>query len=433
LTDKIAIRVKNLGKKYSLGGPQEKYHTLRDAITNSLKAPIKIFHKAPPVEGFWALKDVSFEVEQGEVVGIIGRNGAGKSTLLKILSRITLPTEGSVDLYGRVGSLLEVGTGFHPELTGRENIYLSGSILGMKRREIDAKLDDIVKFSEIEKFLDTPVKRYSSGMYVRLAFAVAAHLDPEILVVDEVLAVGDAQFQKKCLGKMGDVAKEGRTVLFVSHNMAAMRQLCPSCILLKDGKLKERGHTQDVIDHYLALTSINNSTSTISIDKKKEFQLIKVRIIDENGQEKNECNCDFPIIIELTFLVQIKIPGVYGYMSINSSDGTVVMVSDSFDNEPNSLDNLDPGIHSFHVTVPPRTLGHGNYYIILNFTSPYNIQSFNVESPGTVYSFQVFDETSERGNNRGGYFSTKLKWSHVQHKLQPYFDETPKGNVSSLE
>ena len=197
-----------------------------------------MFHKAPPVEGFWALKDVSFEVEPGEVVGIIGRNGAGKSTLLKILSRITSPTEGTVELHGRVGSLLEVGTGFHPELTGRENIYLSGSILGMKRREIDAKLDDIVKFSEIEKFLDTPVKRYSSGMYVRLAFAVAAHLEPEILLVDEVLAVGDAAFQKKCLGKMGEIANEGRTVVFVSHNMNAVEQLCDSCILFENGNLK---------------------------------------------------------------------------------------------------------------------------------------------------------------------------------------------------
>lgn len=237
----VAIRVNHLGKKYVLGGPQEKYFTIRDVITNSLKAPARLFQKSPPVEGFWALKDCSFEIEQGEVVGIIGRNGAGKSTLLKILSRITAPTEGIVELHGRVGSLLEVGTGFHPELTGRENIYLSGSILGMKRREIDAKLDDIVKFSEIEKFLDTPVKRYSSGMYVRLAFAVAAHLEPEILLVDEVLAVGDAAFQKKCLGKMADIADEGRTVLFVSHNMNAIEQLCSHCILIENGHIKERG------------------------------------------------------------------------------------------------------------------------------------------------------------------------------------------------
>src|SRR5208337_1864272 len=255
--DNIAIRVKHLSKQYRLGGPQEPYHTFRDAIVNSIRAPLMVFHRKPPVEGFWALKDVSFEVEQGEVIGIIGRNGAGKSTLLKILSRITSPTEGTVELHGRVGSLLEVGTGFHPELTGRENIYLSGSILGMKRREIDAKLDDIVKFSEIEKFLDTPVKRYSSGMYVRLAFAVAAHLEPEILLVDEVLSVGDASFQKKCLGKMGDVAREGRTVLFVSHNMNAIASLCNKAIFLSEGNARGPLSVVEGINLYIGQSSLN--------------------------------------------------------------------------------------------------------------------------------------------------------------------------------
>lgn len=286
-SDNIAIRVSHLSKQYKLGGPQEPYHTLRDAIVNSLKAPMKMFHKAPPDEGFWALKDVSFEVGQGEVVGIIGRNGAGKSTLLKILSRITSPTEGTVELHGRVGSLLEVGTGFHPELTGRENIYLSGSILGMKRREIDAKLDDIVKFSEIEKFLDTPVKRYSSGMYVRLAFAVAAHLEPEILLVDEVLAVGDAAFQKKCLGKMGEVAKEGRTVLFVSHNMGAISNLCKNTILLNNGKLVAFDETSRMIEQYLRLSA---SDEQISLKDRRDrvgdgrFQFIDTWIENERGE-----------------------------------------------------------------------------------------------------------------------------------------------------
>ena len=228
---------------------------------------MKVFHKEPPVEGFWALKDVSFDVEQGEIVGIIGRNGAGKSTLLKILTRITTPTEGIADIYGRVGSLLEVGTGFHQELTGRENIYLSGLILGMKRLEIDAKLDNIVKFSEIEKFLDTPVKRYSSGMYVRLAFAVAAHLEPEILLVDEVLAVGDAAFQKKCLGKMGEVAKEGRTILFVSHNMVAIQNLCNQCILLNQGKIEYIGDTETAINNYL---NKNSEIRKIDIKNRKD-------------------------------------------------------------------------------------------------------------------------------------------------------------------
>ncbi|MGA2913327.1 MAG: ABC transporter ATP-binding protein [Methanoregula sp.] len=259
MSDDIAIRVRGLGKKYTIGGPQERYQTFRDAIVNSMKAPLRRLTQKGADQStneFWALKDVSFDVKKGEIIGIIGRNGAGKSTILKILSRITTPTEGEVDIYGRVGSLLEVGTGFHSELTGRENIFLSGSILGMRKREIEQKFDEIVKFSEIEKFIDTPVKRYSSGMYVRLAFAVAAHLETEILLVDEVLAVGDATFQKKCLGKMGDVTKEGRTVLFVSHNMEAIKSLCPRIILLDNGHLIQNDRVSKVIKIYLQMMGL---------------------------------------------------------------------------------------------------------------------------------------------------------------------------------
>ncbi|MHC5728898.1 MAG: ABC transporter ATP-binding protein, partial [Nostoc sp.] len=242
------IRVENLGKKYIIGHQQqESYTALRDVIANKVKSFGNLIQNPKSKiqnsqEEFWALKDVSFEIKQGDRVGIIGRNGAGKSTLLKILSRITEPTQGSIKIKGRVASLLEVGTGFHPELTGRENIYLNGAILGMSRVEIKQKFDDIVAFAEVEKFLDTPVKRYSSGMYVRLAFAVAAHLEPEILIVDEVLAVGDAQFQKKCLGKMGDVSvQEGKTILFVSHNMTALQSLCNQGIWLSAGNIVEIG------------------------------------------------------------------------------------------------------------------------------------------------------------------------------------------------
>ncbi|MBD2254574.1 ABC transporter ATP-binding protein [Nostoc parmelioides] len=251
------IRVENLGKKYIIGHQtQERYTALRDVIANGAKGLFKSFRnpKFKPVnyqEEFWALKDVSFEIKQGDRVGIIGRNGAGKSTLLKILSRITEPTQGSIKIKGRVASLLEVGTGFHPELTGRENIYLNGAILGMSRIDIKRKFDEIVAFAEVEKFLDTPVKRYSSGMYVRLAFAVAAHLEPEILIVDEVLAVGDAQFQKKCLGKMEDVSNEGRTVIFVSHQMSAIQSLCTRGILLKSGNLYLDSSSQEAINVYL--------------------------------------------------------------------------------------------------------------------------------------------------------------------------------------
>jgi lipopolysaccharide transport system ATP-binding protein len=256
----VVIKTDGLSKLYRVGGKQEGYRTLRDTLTDAFVSPFRratkllrgqAYGAAELDETIWALKDVSFEVRRGEVVGIIGRNGAGKTTLLKILSRITEPTEGQAEIRGRVGSLLEVGTGFHPELTGRENIYLNGAILGMKKVEIARKFDEMVDFAEIEKFIDTPVKHYSSGMYVRLAFAVAAHLEPEILLVDEVLAVGDASFQKKCLGKMGEVSREGRTVLFVSHNMSAVRSLCSRCLFLKEGVLYLDGDTDDVVSSYL--------------------------------------------------------------------------------------------------------------------------------------------------------------------------------------
>jgi lipopolysaccharide transport system ATP-binding protein len=268
----LAIRVECLGKRYRIG-QREPYKALRDVLARAPLAPYRWLRSQLASrngkyqdDGYiWALRDVTFEVKQGEVIGIIGRNGAGKSTLLKILSRITKPTRGYADIYGRVGSLLEVGTGFHPELTGRENIYLNGAILGMNRHEIERKFDEIVSFGEIEKFLDTPVKRYSSGMYVRLAFAVAAHLEPEILLVDEVLAVGDAGFQKKCIGKMSNVAEEGRTVVFVSHNMTAIQSLCDRSMLLEKGQLVAEGNSADIVKLYL----INDPTTSLKTNKGK--------------------------------------------------------------------------------------------------------------------------------------------------------------------
>jgi lipopolysaccharide transport system ATP-binding protein len=265
MTD-IAIRVENLSKQYRIGGPQARYKTIRESLTETAQAPFRRLSSvvrgqssAVTNETLWALKDVSFEVQRGEVVGIIGRNGAGKTTLLKVLSRITEPTEGQAEIHGRVGSLLEVGTGFHPELTGRENIYLNGAILGMKRAEIDRKFDEIVDFAEIEKFMDTPVKHYSSGMYVRLAFAVAAHLEPEILLVDEVLAVGDAAFQKKCLGRMWELSNVGRTVLFVSHNMVSIQALCSRAFLLEGGQIQFQGNVDKVVAEYTRKSLANSS------------------------------------------------------------------------------------------------------------------------------------------------------------------------------
>lgn len=290
----IAIRVQNLGKRFTIGR-SEQYKTLAEGLTHAVRAPFRAVaalargqwrRQRQADNAIWALEDVSFEVQHGEVVGVIGRNGAGKSTLLKILSRITAPTRGQAEIHGRVGSLLEVGTGFHPELTGRENIYLNGAILGMKRVEIAKKFDEMVEFSEIGRFIDTPVKQYSSGMYLRLAFAVAAHMEPEILLVDEVLAVGDAAFQKKCLGKMSDVAHQGRTVLFVSHNMAAMRSLCSAAVLLNRGKVEHMGPTGEVIDRYIAGLSPPLAVDAPYLARNEELDLTlkSVDLLDGRGQ-----------------------------------------------------------------------------------------------------------------------------------------------------
>lgn len=320
------IEVRNLSKLYSIGR-KSPYGSLREEIMGALAAPFKRLSGGAGGRGddhVWALKDVSFDVEEGDVLGIIGRNGAGKSTLLKILSRITEPTEGRVTMRGRVASLLEVGTGFHPELTGRENIFLNGALLGMTKREIKAKFDEIVAFSEIEKFLDTPVKRYSSGMYVRLAFAVAAHLEPEILIIDEVLAVGDTAFQKKCLGKMGEVAKGGRTVLFVSHNMAAIENFCNHGVVLERGSKAFQGAPVEAINFYLKSTLKGDDRVSETSDERKGEGNLRVTRIDM-GDDKNEHQRLFPVGASLRFQIhysankQVRNPrviiGVYNLMN----------------------------------------------------------------------------------------------------------------------
>jgi lipopolysaccharide transport system ATP-binding protein len=333
------IQVENLSKRYIISHQQEGrgYKTLRDAISDGTKALgqkllKRANHKAsdPTHEEFWALKDVSFEIKQGDRVGIIGRNGAGKSTLLKILSRITEPSRGRIAIKGRVASLLEVGTGFHPELTGRENIYLNGAILGMSRVEIKKKFDEIVAFAEVERFLDTPVKRYSSGMYVRLAFAVAAHLEPEILIVDEVLAVGDASFQRKCLGKMGEVSQAGRTVLFVSHNMGAIRSLCTSGIWLQDGKLVMAGTALSLTDKYLTSTFdrassiIDLRTLQRSYSTGDSLRLITLEINHGNPILHGE-----PLSIRVEYETYRDIDGVAIGIGFSSMEGYRLMSIDS--------------------------------------------------------------------------------------------------------
>jgi len=317
------IKISNIGKKYTLG-VKEPYYSLRDTIVDFFTG------KKKKGDEFWALKNVSFEVQRGEVIGIIGRNGAGKSTLLKILSRITPPTEGKIEMHGRVASLLEVGTGFNPELSGRENIYLNGAILGMSKKEIDEKFDAIVEFSEIGKFLDTPVKRYSSGMYVRLAFSVAAHLEPEILIVDEVLAVGDANFQKKCLGKMGDVAKGGRTVLFVSHNMGAVKQLCDRCVFLEKGEVKMVGETGDVLQKYLGENVNSEAQIEYAENPEKKVQIRKISILDKGNNPNHDIDISEKFFVKVEYDVREDIQK-RNYVCLTLTDSNNNIILQTFD------------------------------------------------------------------------------------------------------
>ncbi len=359
----IAIRSEGLGKRYRIGQSQ-RYKALRDVLAEMVSAPFRaaLTHAhstvtGQPANGFiWALRDVSFEIRQGEAVGIIGRNGSGKTTLLKILSRITEPTEGLGKIRGRVGSLLEVGTGFHPELTGRENVYLNGAILGMRKRELDRKFDRIVAFGEVERFIDTPVKFYSSGMYVRLAFAVAAHMEPEILLVDEVLAVGDAAFQKKCLGKMGEVGGEGRTVMFVSHQMNAMRRLCTRVVWLEAGRVKMFDSTVKVVSAYEA------ALSTVPVDAARTgdpghvaARFLGWEIVDPRGGQPNLLVTQGPVRVRLTVQVNERIRDGHHGIALWNSDHQLM-----WGWATHHLD-LPPGIHAFEYTLPGLPLKPGTY------------------------------------------------------------------------
>jgi lipopolysaccharide transport system ATP-binding protein len=377
----IAIQVENLGKLYRIG-ERQRYKALRDTLSDALYAPVRVAASllngrnghGPTVSNrssnnhIWALKDISFDVKKGEAVGIIGRNGAGKSTLLKILSRITKPTEGYVRMHGRIGSLLEVATGFHPELTGRENVYLNGAIIGMRKKEIDRKFDEIVDFAEIEKFIDTPVKLYSSGMYVRLAFAVAAHLEPEILLVDEVLAVGDAAFQKKCLGKMGDVAREGRTVLFVSHNMAAIESLCKSCLLLNQGKKDSKGNPEVVIRRYMGLSNASHSASvefgpqTGERFGPKELAILhSLRMSDRDGNPVRVVRMGEPLLVQLKIEFKEAGAGFEIGVAIVNTYGVYLHYFVSTWEGFHQVDSR--GLKTVEVEVPALCLFPGTYFV----------------------------------------------------------------------
>jgi len=414
------IKVENLSKKYILKHQaKEKYVALRDVITD--KARSLMTSKAqlePAFEEFWALKNVSFEINKGERIGIIGRNGAGKSTLLKIFSRITEPTEGRVTINGRVSSLLEVGTGFHPELTGRENIFLNGSILGMGNREIQAKFDEIVAFAEVEKFLDTPVKRYSSGMYVRLAFAVAAHLEPDILIVDEVLAVGDAAFQKKCLGKMEDVSKGGRTVLFVSHNMAAISALCNKVIVLSNGTLQEIGNTDKVINSYLHAgkksQGVNRDDSPSSANAKLKIRSTKV--LNNDSVTVSELNNESRGFIEIEFEILQQGRGYDVAIQLNHFQYGMIFTTCIKDTDIESSDARvwEKGAYTFLIELPMNFLRGGDYSIIASAAIPKVeiLDTFKYET-----TFSIFDSISpvaKTTEGRGGAVLPVLEWKKVQ-------------------
>jgi lipopolysaccharide transport system ATP-binding protein len=412
------ITVEGLSKRYTLRH-QAARGSLREKLTSALHAPARWLRRSSEVksglhEEFWALRDVSFSVNRGEVIGIIGRNGAGKSTLLKILSRIIEPTAGRVTLHGRVSSLLEVGTGFHPELTGRENIFLNGAILGMVRTEISRKFDEIVAFAEVERFIDTPVKHYSSGMYVRLAFAVAAHLEPEILIIDEVLAVGDTAFQQKCLGKIGSVARGGRTVLFVSHNMAVVQNLCSHAILLRDGRLSLRGTAQVCVSEYLRSTT--ESSGEVLVENQppaasSEFRFIRIAVIGPDGRPTAQVNLSAGVCIELDYRLDRPVRGAQIVFELWNELGVCVLCSSDFDTEPERFFADKPaGRHRVRCRIPRDFLRPGTFALHVSASVP-NVRPL-AELPN-VLGFQVVDDGSiliKLSQDRRGVVLPILPW-----------------------
>lgn len=415
------IKIENLSKKYVIGHQrQERYSTLRDVMMHKIRGigerlrhPLSPNKEETTLEEFWALKDINLEIKQGDRIGIIGRNGAGKSTLLKILSRITQPTTGRIKINGRIASLLEVGTGFHPELTGRENIFLNGAILGMSRADIKKNFDEIVAFAEVEKFLDTPVKRYSSGMYVRLAFSVAAHLEPEILIIDEVLAVGDAAFQKKCMGKMENVSKEGRTVLFVSHNMSAITNLCSRAFLIHNGKLKKEGKPTDVISSYLngEQTKQKHFFSQKSV-KKSPICLLEAKLLLESNQNSYRLSRNQPVTVQIKYQVNKKISAIHLYSSIISADGTTVLGTGDADVDKSRFGLRIPGVYTCSYTIPPKILNEGDYSISISLGIPYQI---NFQENNHILRFGIEDiESVDRliHQRRAGVVWLDVDWNY---------------------
>jgi lipopolysaccharide transport system ATP-binding protein len=406
------IQSENLSKRYRIRA-RRSHNTLRDSLAAAVRAPLSRLRNGQVFsETIWALKDVSFEVAPGEVVGIIGRNGAGKSTLLKILSRITKPTKGRVTLNGRVGSLLEVGTGFHSELTGRENIFLNGAILGMTRGEIERKFDEIVAFAETETFLDTPIKHYSSGMTVRLAFAVAAHLEPEIMIIDEVLAVGDIAFQKKCLGKMNEVAKAGRTVLFVSHDLNAVNGLCERAILLNEGSIVKSGPTQEVTAYYLNQENRLYSPITwvdLPQEKNDEITLLKA-VTCQQGLATSVVDCRADLAIKAQYENKKAVRGSRFFMIVRNAKGEVVFTTSDYDELSKEATERKAGVFTSTVTIPGGLLKTGSYYV--SFGADIKNERI-IFAENDLLGFEVIesaDDTLSERHKRLGLIAPLLKW-----------------------
>jgi lipopolysaccharide transport system ATP-binding protein len=420
-----AIQVEGLSKRYRIGVKGNRPETFGAAAVSLVTSPVRNLRRLRSLSRFgadgnkeediiWALRDVSFEVKEGEIVGIVGRNGAGKSTLLKILSRITMPTRGRAVVYGRVSSLLEVGTGFHPELTGRENVYLNGTVLGMSRGEVQRKFDEIVDFSGVEKFIDTPVKRYSSGMQVRLAFAVAAHLEPEILLVDEVLAVGDAAFQKKCLGRMEDVASEGRTILFVSHNLSAVNRLCPRAILLDQGRVVRDGPSSEVTTAYLHGSSDMGGFRRWSLEEAEgsdELKLTSVALLREDGTPTSSVDITKPLKLRIGYYVGK--PGLSFRCYVEFLTQGVIAFPTL---EPIEVERNEAGSYYSEVLIPPNLFAEGEYVVRLSLFTSWGRKHWYAHLDDAL-AFQVYDPmdgSSARGDyaqNTPGMMRPRLEWS----------------------
>lgn len=423
MNEKPIIEIKDIGKRYTIVHQRGSYVTLRDVVMNVLRRPFRFaVQKArnilgsTPKDAFWALRHITLSIQKGEIVGVIGANGAGKSTLLKILTGITPPTEGEVIMRGRIASLLEVGTGFHPELTGRENIFLNGAILGMRRKEIATKFDEIVAFAGIEKFLDTPVKYYSSGMYVRLAFSVAAHMEPDILLVDEVLAVGDAEFQKKCLGKMEEVTKkDGRTILFVSHNMGAIQALCQKTLVLDQGKIVHFGDTQEAIALY-SHTSIKRRSQTFETTNEKVASIESIAVTGAHFSEKNMFDVADEIDIHIRYRVRDHLRMLQLSLIVSKDAVDIVQMFDTDDQE--ILADKDPDVYEAVCTLPGKFFKAGEYTIRATLGIPEQL----IQDTGPIIGFEIQEHSINTQHKsykkeRGGLIISPARWHTIQQPV----------------